>query len=231
MTELLKPTPTPWKKINWKNAEESLKANQAKLYKALKDGADNKEIADIHNNIVTSFYGRALAVRRVTQNSGGKTPGIDKEIWKTDEQKYNALKALSRIGVDYQAKPVRRVWITKADGTKNRPLGIPTMFDRSVQTLFNFILDVHQEHKANPRSFGFRRGRNAKQALNYAWKLCSGAGKRYVLKVDVKKAYDSVSHNWMLENIPIKKKFLKEWLKAGIIENENDPKRARRTAR
>lgn len=48
-----------------------------------------------------------------------------------------------------------------------RPLGIPTMFDRAVQTLYNFVLDVHQEHSADPRSFGFRRGRSPKQAINY----------------------------------------------------------------
>jgi retron-type reverse transcriptase len=53
---------------------------------------------------------------------------------------------------------------------------------------------VHQEHTANARSFGFRKGRNAIQAMNYAWQLSSGAGKRFILKVDIRKAYDKVSH-------------------------------------
>jgi retron-type reverse transcriptase len=68
------------------------------------------------------------------------------------------------------------------------------MKDRCVQTLFNLILDVHQEHTAGPRSFGFRVGRNAAQAMTYAHKLTSGAGKRAILKVDIEKAYDNVSH-------------------------------------
>jgi len=211
--------PTPWKKIDWTKAEEKLKTLQAKLYEAIKNGANQEEIAKIHNHIITLFNGRAIAVRRVTRNSRNQTLGIDGEILKTDEQKYEAIKVLGTIMNKYEAKPVRRMWIPKSDGTKTRPLGIPTMMDRAVQTLFNFILDVHQKHNANPRSFGFRRGRSPKQAINYAWKLCSGAGKRYVLKIDVKKAYDTVSHDWMLKNIPINNKILKEWLRAGVIEN------------
>lgn len=211
--------PTPWKKIDWTKAEEKLKTLQAKLYEAIKNGANQEEIAKIHNHIITLFNGRAIAVRRVTRNSRNQTLGIDGEIWKTDEQKYEAIKVLGTIMNKYEAKPVRWVWIPKSDGTKTRPLGIPTMMDRAVQTLFNFILDVHQKHNANPRSFGFRRGRSPKQAINYAWKLCSGAGKRYVLKIDVKKAYDTVSHDWMLKNIPINNKILKEWLRVGVIEN------------
>merc|ERR1712224_274376 len=98
-----------------------------------------------------------------------------------------------------------------------RPLGISTIYDRTVQTLFNFIVDVHQEHSADVRSFGFRIGRSAKQAISYAWLLASGK-KRFLMKVDVKKAYDSVSHDWILKNIPIERNVLVQWLKSGVLE-------------
>jgi len=56
-------------------------------------------------------------------------------------------------------------------------------------------LDVHQEHQADPRSFGFRIGRNAKQAVSFIHRNTSGTQqKRLILGVDIKKAYDSVLH-------------------------------------
>jgi retron-type reverse transcriptase len=75
-----------------------------------------------------------------------------------------------------------------------RPLEIPSMMDRTVQTLYNFVLDVHQEDNASPLNFGFRKGRNAAQALTYAHQLCSGSGKRWIMKIDIQDAYDTVSH-------------------------------------
>lgn len=213
-----KPTLSPWKKINWRKAGSELRKPQEKLYGALNIGASGSEVSRIHNEILNSLGARAMAVRRVTTNGGKKTPGSDKIIWTLDEQKYEATERLKTQWNKYEAKSVRRVWIPKADGITMRPLGIPTMFDRAAQTLFNFILDVHQEMGANPRSFGFRIGRNAKQAIQYAWLLSSGASKRWVMKVDIKKAYDRVNHKWLLDNTPINKSVLKQWLKAGVID-------------
>lgn len=209
---------TLWKEIDWKLAYTTLKELQAKLYKSLKNG---EPTGKIHLQIVTSFSARAVAIRTVTSNAGGKTRGVDNILWTTDSAKFDAIKALGDLDNSYAAKSVKRVWIPKADGKTMRPLGIPTMFDRAVQTLYNFVLDVHQEHNANPRSFGFRRGRSPKQAINYVWKLASGAGKRFLLSVDIAKAYDSVSHKWLLANIPINRKVLKQWLKASINDKGN----------
>jgi RNA-directed DNA polymerase len=70
-----------------------------------------------------SYSGKVLAVRRVTENNGKKTPGVDKEIWDTPERKTQAVHALKRRG--YQPQPLRRVYIPKSDGKTMRPLGIP----------------------------------------------------------------------------------------------------------
>ena len=210
-----------WKKVNWKSASEELKTLQAKLFEALKRGASKSEVLRIHNEMLRSFSVVAMAVRKVTSNKGRRTRGIDNILWERDEQKYNAILALKSIKWnEYKADPIRRVWIPKPGKTgEKRPLGIPTMKDRAAQTLWNFILDVHQEMNANPRSFGFRIGRSPKQAINYAWTLTSGAGKREILKVDIRKAYDTVNHKWIVENVPINSHVLKQWIKAGIIEN------------
>lgn len=206
-----------WKEIDWKMAHMKLKTYQAELYEALK-AAKHEDAISINNKILMSFSARAIAVRIVTSKSGGETAGVDKKLLSTDEEKYEAIIKLSKIRTSYKSDPVKRVWIPKADGTKLRPLGIPTIFDRCVQTLYNFSLDVYQEQNANPRSFGFRKGRSVKQVINYVWKLCSGAGKRYALIVDIEGAYDNISHSWLLKNIPMDRNILREWLKAGILE-------------
>ena len=86
-----------------------------------------------------SYSGRVLAVRRVTENTGKKTPGVDKEIWDTPEKKTQAVHELRRRG--YQPLPLRRVYIPKSDGKTMRPLGIPTMKDRAQQALHLLALD------------------------------------------------------------------------------------------
>jgi len=109
-----------------------------------------------------------LAVRRITTNGGRKTAGVDGILYTTAEQKIQAVIELGNFNAGkYRANPVKRVLIPKGNGD-TRPLGIPTIRDRSIQMLYNFILDVHQEHDANARSFGFRKGRSAKQAIQYA---------------------------------------------------------------
>jgi len=87
-----------------------LKRLQAKLYEALKNNVNMSEIQRIHNEILTSFGARALAVRRVTSNKGGKTSGIDKVLWTRDEQKYTAIMKLGNQNWSkYKASPVKRV--------------------------------------------------------------------------------------------------------------------------
>ncbi|MFG9957574.1 reverse transcriptase N-terminal domain-containing protein, partial [Pseudomonas aeruginosa] len=67
-----------------------------------------------------------LAVRRVTENQGKRTAGVDRVLWDTPDTKWKAAQGLKRRG--YQPRPLRRVFIPKSNG-KERPLGIPTMTD------------------------------------------------------------------------------------------------------
>lgn len=207
-----------WNDVDWRRANNELKTLQAKLYKAIRDQASKEEVRRIHNAIIQSFAARALAVRRITTNGGRKTAGIDGILYTTAEQKIQAVIELGNFNAGkYRANPVKRVLIPKGNGD-TRPLGIPTIRDRSIQMLYNFILDVHQEHGANARSFGFRKGRSAKQAIQYAWVLSSGS-KRWIMSVDVKKAYDRVNHEWILKNMPIDSRVVRQWLKAGAVDN------------
>ena len=121
-----------WESIDWKKAEAYVKKLQMRIVKAQKDGHYNK-VKTLQWLLTHSFYAKALAVKRVTSNKGKNTAGVDHELWKTPKGKFEAIEKLKRRG--YQPQPLRRVYIPKKNG-KLRPLSIPTMTDRAMQTLY-----------------------------------------------------------------------------------------------
>ena len=160
-----------------------------------------------------SFSSIALAVRRVTENQGKKTPGVDKVIWDTPEKKARAIHDLKPRG--YRPKPLRRVYIPKSNGAQ-RPLSIPTMKDRAMQALYLLALQPVAETLADPHSYGFRPERCTADALVYCHILFSQKrGAEWVLEGDIKSCFDKISHDWLLTHIPMEKDTLRKWLKAG----------------
>ena len=126
-----------WHTINWKSAYRIVCRLQARIVKAIQEGRWGK-VKALQYLLTHSFSGKALAIRRVTENQGKGTPGVDREIWDTPEKKAMALQALRQRG--YNPQPLRRVYIPKKNG-KMRPLGIPTMRDRAMQALYLQALD------------------------------------------------------------------------------------------
>jgi RNA-directed DNA polymerase len=121
---------------------------QARIGKAIQAGRWGQAKAWQYR-LTHSFSGKALAVRRVTENQGRTTPGVDREIWDTPAKKAAALQVLQPRG--YQPQPLRRLYIPKNNG-KMRPLGIPTMRDRAMQALYRPALDPIAETTADPNS-------------------------------------------------------------------------------
>lgn len=166
--------------------------------------------------LTTSFSGRALAVKRVIENRGKNTPGVDRQLWSTPAEKSDGLLSLRRRG--YKPSPLRRVHIPKGNG-KTRPLGIPTMKDRAMQALYLLALDPMAETQADPNSYGFRWERSTHDAIEQCYKVLSRQDRaRWIWDADIESCFDNISHQWLVNNILMDKAILGKWLKAGFME-------------
>ena len=205
-----------WEQINWLQCERQVRRLQARIVKATREGRRGK-VKALQRLLTCSFSGKALAVKRVTENQGKRTPGVDSVCWTTPAARLNAIGSLQRRG--YRPLPLRRVYIPKANG-KQRPLGIPTMKDRAMQALHLMTLEPVAETTADPNSYGFRPERSTADALQQCFNaLCRGYAAPWVLEGDIEGCFDHISHDWMLRNIPTDKQVLQKWLSAGYIEN------------
>ena len=119
---------------------------------------------------------------------------------------------------DYKAKPLRYFEIEDVKKNKKRTIGVPTVYDRAMQVLYAYALEPISEATADRKSFAFRKGRSAQQAhAHIYYKLTENQAPEWVLIADVKSFYHKISHQWLIENIPIPKHILKEFIKHGYI--------------
>ena len=108
-------------------------------------------------------------MKRVTENKGKKTPGVDGEIRDTPELKAQAVERMAHTR-GYQAKPLRRKYIAKSNG-RLRPLGIPVMGDRGRQAAHLQALAPIAETLADHNSYGFRQKRRCADAIDQCFKI------------------------------------------------------------
>lgn len=177
-------------------------------------------VKKLQSLLVKSLSARVLAVKRVSENRGKRTAGVDGKTLIYDSQKLKCVKNLKIDKSSYRAKPLKRVEIPKKNGEK-RPLGIPTIFDRALQALYKLALEPLAEISADLNSYGFRAKRSTQDAMKKIWQTsCRKTGRKWVLEGDIKGCFDNISHKWMYENIPIDKQILKQWLKSGFVKND-----------
>ncbi len=211
----LRNMPRNWRSLDWDAAERHVKRLQVRIAKAVEEKKWGK-VKALQWTLTHSFYAKALAVRRVTRNKGARTPGIDKARWRTDGRKLAAVLQLKRHG--YRAKALRRIYILKKNG-KKRPLSIPTMNDRAMQALYALALIPVAEALADPNSYGFREGRCCQDALEQCFViLARRVSPGWILEADIKGCFDNISHEWLMNHIPLDKSILRQWLEVGYIE-------------
>jgi RNA-directed DNA polymerase len=204
-----------WKSIAWIKVKESVRRLQTRIAKAVK-GKHYRKVKALGWILTHSRAAKLLAVKRVTGNAGAKTSGVDNKLWRTDRQKMQAVEQLRRRG--YQPMPLRRLYIPKKNG-KKRPLGIPTMLDRAMQALYALALVPVAETLGDRNSYGFREGRRCADAIGQCFiTLAKSYAAPWVLEADIRACFDEISHRWLLDNIPMDKRLLGQWLRAGYIE-------------
>jgi RNA-directed DNA polymerase len=205
-----------WFAIDWQSVNRNVRRLQVRIVQAWKAGRWNK-VKALQRLLTCSYSGKVLAVRRVTENAGKKTPGVDGEIWDTPEKKARAVHVLKRNG--YRAQPLRRVYIPKKSDSKTmRPLGIPTMKDRAMQALHLLALVPVGETIADPNSYGFREQRSCADAIEQCYLALRSANTQWVLEGDIKACFDTISKDWLLTHIPMDKVILEKWLTAGYMD-------------
>jgi RNA-directed DNA polymerase len=209
---------TTWHSINWNKVAREVKSLQARIVKAVKSKHFHKAKALLHM-LTRSFYGKLLAILRVTTNKGRKTCGVDKVLWDTPQRKWKAIEQLNVKG--YKAKPLKRKSIKKKYG-KFRHLGIPTIRDRAIQALYKLALEPIAETMADPNSYGFRPKRSYADAIVQCHNVLSQRkSSEWILEADIKGCFDNISYHWILQHIPLSKKVLTQWLKAGYMDNKH----------
>jgi RNA-directed DNA polymerase len=206
-----------WDAINWQKAKADVRRLQIRIAKAYREKKYNKA-KSLQWILTHSRCAKLLAVKRVTSNQGAKTPGVDKVKWSTSKQKINAVLSLRRHG--YKALPLRRIQIPKKQKGQYRPLSIPTMECRAMQALYLLALEPIAESISDQNAYGFRPKRCAADAIRRCFLALAKKGSaEYILEADLKACFDNISHEWLLKNVPMDKRMLKSWLKAGFISD------------
>nr|ALO63249.1 putative reverse transcriptase, intron maturase and HNH endonuclease [Chlamydomonas applanata] len=216
-----------WKRIKWKPIMVAVQKWQQRIYSASKVG-NLKEVRRVQRTLLNSYSARLLAVRKVTQdNRGKKTAGVDGKKSLSPTQRLVLTREL-KLGI--KASPIRRVWIPKPGRVEKRLkridevdslLGIPTIKDRALQALVKLALEPEWEAKFEADNYGFRPGRGAHDAMKSVLNNLQKKAK-FVLDADISKCFDRINHEALLNKLNLKGLMrwqIKQWLKAGILDN------------
>ncbi len=208
-----------WSAISWRDQHKRVNNLRQRIYRATEMG-DVKRVRNLQKLMLKSTANKLTAIRRVTQqNQGRNSPGVDKVIVRTHKERkalYQALKH-AKPGTSL---PVKRVYIPKKKG--KRPLGLPTIFDRCMQTVVKNALEPCWEAKFEANSYGFRPGRSTHDALERIFCIANSKNTRkWVLDADIKGAFDNINHEFLLAQLKgfVGISWIKQWLIAGYIEN------------
>ena len=218
-----------WHDIDWRKVHQNVRRLQARIVKATQEGRWGK-VKALQRLLTRSFSGKALAVKRVTENQGKRTPGVDGEIWSTPSRQMEGHRI---IATTWLSSPTATADLhPKVKWKGKRPLGIPTMMDRAMQALYKLALDPIAETTGDPNSYGFRKERSTADAIEQCFIVLSRKqSAQWILEADIQSCFDTISHEWFEDNIPLKNRFYANGSKPDLSIRAQLPNRGRCSAR
>ena len=193
-------------------------------------GLHSKAVKRQQTILLRSLKFRIIAVYKISQTNGAKTPGIDNISFNDDSYAkkkkccdlVEQLKKITSKPKKYKPMPIKRVWLPKTK-YKKRPIGIPTILDRALQQLICLVLEPLVEFTSDSNSFGFRKYRSAKMAIGVLREHLKTLNKNYIITssfkqieqgvpvilhedkwlfdADIKGFFDNINHKYLLNNL------------------------------
>lgn len=215
----LDPESEAWNKLPWRKFEQHVYRIQKRIYRASQCG-NTRAVQKLQKLLMKSEAARLLAVRRVSQdNQGKKTAGVDGVKNLTPRQRQGVADHIHPKQWPQKVPPVRRVFIPKPGKNEQRPLGIPTMYERGRQCLVKFALEPEWEARFEANSYGFRPGRSCHDAIAAIF-IDIGRKAKYVFDADIRGCFDNIDQTALLKKLrtyPRMRQAIQTWLKAGVM--------------
>jgi len=192
-----------WRKINWSKVERRVFKLRKRIYRASQRG-DVIAVRKLQKTLIKSWYGRLLAVRRVSQsNQGEKTTGVVGVQSLSPEKCFALARGLK---LNSKVKPIRS-----------------TVQNLALEILVKIALENQWEAKFEPYGYGFRLGESCRDAIE-AIVNCVKFQPKYVLKADITKCFDCLDYEQLLKKLdtyPILGKQIRVWLKDGLMDRKD----------
>ena len=209
-----------WDALDWRAHERDVVRLRRRIFKATREG-DWPQVRNLQRMMLRSWSNTLVSVRQVTQvNAGRRTAGVDRVVALDCSARMAMAVRVHRSVESWRPRPVRRVYIPKANGTQ-RPLGIPVIMDRCHQARVKNALEPEWEARFEPRSYGFRPGRSCQDAAGMLHVALNSRSTRvWILDADLTAAFDKISHSHLLAQLGTfpAKGMIARWLRAGVFE-------------
>ena len=168
-----------------------------RMLAALENGVKRGRWYSLYDKIYTEKNLR-VSFGKVHRNGGSAgVDGVSVTRYEKELEHNTCVLSEALKGGTYRPKPVKRVYIDKAGGGGKRPLGIPTVRDRVVQTALRHVIEPVFEAEFSDCSYGFRPGRGCKDALREVNNLLK-QGFVYVVDADIQGFFDSIPHDRLI---------------------------------